>query len=222
MRSMPRAGSERSSAPDFEDADARDRALGRSWDTRGIRAFYGTFSPIARLDAQRRGRDPGRVARIAEQRLRRSSERTLVTSLYTRAEEADRRARGPYNPHRVRSHDAPRSRCADVLGRRRRRDRRVEMDGADRPRPLRGPEALHRARALVRRDQPAHTRRETALARVRGHRRCARAIRSRRRESSTRSRRRARRSCRSCTRCAASATSGSAAASTTPNNSRAG
>ena len=41
------------------------------------------------------------------------------------------------------------------------------------PRPLRGPAAVHRARALVRRDQPANARRAAPLARVRGDRRAA-------------------------------------------------
>ena len=49
-----------------------------------------------------------------------------------------------------------------------------------------GPQALHRARALVRRDQPADARRAAPLARVRGDRRSARAIRSHRHASSTR------------------------------------
>ena len=66
---------------------------------------------------------------------------------------------------RVHPHDAPRSRRADVLGRRRRRDRRLEVDRAHHPRPLRGPTQVHGTRALVRRNQPADARRATALAR---------------------------------------------------------
>ena len=45
--------------------------------------------------------------------------------------------------------------CAEIVG--------VEVDRADRPRPLRGAAPLHRDRALLRRHQPAHARRAAAL-----------------------------------------------------------
>ena len=54
-----------------------------NWDTRGIRALYGTFSPIARLDHERRTAILDGVARIAERDFGGRVERTLVTSLYT-------------------------------------------------------------------------------------------------------------------------------------------
>jgi SAM-dependent methyltransferase len=54
-----------------------------TWDTPGIRALYGTFSPIARLDETRRTEILDGVARIAEQDFAGRVERTLVTSLYT-------------------------------------------------------------------------------------------------------------------------------------------
>ena len=53
------------------------------WDTEGLRALYGTFSPIARLDHERRAAILDGVARIAERDFGGRVERTLVTSLYT-------------------------------------------------------------------------------------------------------------------------------------------
>ncbi len=53
-----------------------------SWDTEGIRALYGTFSPIARLDETRRNEILDGVARIAERDFGGHVDRTLVTSLY--------------------------------------------------------------------------------------------------------------------------------------------
>ena len=63
--------------------------------------------------------------------------------------------RWAYNEVMNGPHDAPRARRPDVLGRRVRRDRRPEMDGTDRPRPLRGRQPFHRARARLPRHQPA-------------------------------------------------------------------
>jgi hypothetical protein len=60
-----------------------------------------------------------------------------------------------------------------MFGRRSCRDRRLEVDRAHRPRPLRRPTPVHRARALVRGHQPAHVGRAAALARVGGDRRAA-------------------------------------------------
>ena len=61
----------------------RSRAGRATWDTTGIRALYGTFSPIARLDESRRTEILDGVARIAERDFGGRVERTLVTSLYT-------------------------------------------------------------------------------------------------------------------------------------------
>jgi SAM-dependent methyltransferase len=54
-----------------------------SWDTNGIRALYGTFSPIARLDEPRRKKILNEIAHIAREDFGGRVERTLVTSLYT-------------------------------------------------------------------------------------------------------------------------------------------
>lgn len=77
--------------------DARSRALqaagfggcahelirwSASWDVDGIRALYGTFSPIARLQQARRTEILDGVARIAERGFGGRVERALVTSLY--------------------------------------------------------------------------------------------------------------------------------------------
>lgn len=53
------------------------------WDTEGIRALYGTFSPIARLDEARKKEILDGVARVAERDFGGRVERTLITSLYT-------------------------------------------------------------------------------------------------------------------------------------------
>ena len=53
------------------------------WDTTGIRALYGTFSPIARLDEARKTEILDGIAEIAERDFGGRVERTLVTSLYT-------------------------------------------------------------------------------------------------------------------------------------------
>jgi SAM-dependent methyltransferase len=54
-----------------------------SWDTNGIRALYGTFSPIARLEEPRRVEILDEIARIAREDFGGRVDRTLVTSLYT-------------------------------------------------------------------------------------------------------------------------------------------
>jgi SAM-dependent methyltransferase len=54
-----------------------------TWDTSGIRTLYATFSPIARLDAERQDEILDDVARIAERDFGGRVERTLLTSLYT-------------------------------------------------------------------------------------------------------------------------------------------
>lgn len=53
------------------------------WDTNGIRALYGTFSPIARLDEERRDEILDAVAHIAEHEFGGRVERTLLTSIFT-------------------------------------------------------------------------------------------------------------------------------------------
>ncbi len=54
-----------------------------SWDTAGIRGLYATFSPIRRLDEERREPFLDEIARIAERDFGGRVERTLTTSLYT-------------------------------------------------------------------------------------------------------------------------------------------
>ncbi len=54
-----------------------------SWDTDGIRALYGSFSPILRLEEDRREALLDEIARIAERDFDGHVKRTLTTSLYT-------------------------------------------------------------------------------------------------------------------------------------------
>jgi SAM-dependent methyltransferase len=54
-----------------------------TWDAAGIRALYGTFSPIARLDEQRRRELLDEIARIAEDDFDGVVHRNIRTSLYT-------------------------------------------------------------------------------------------------------------------------------------------
>jgi len=70
-------------AAGFEDAEHELVPWHTSWDTQGIRALYGTFSPIARLDETRRAAILDGVARIAEEEFAGRVERTLLTSIYT-------------------------------------------------------------------------------------------------------------------------------------------
>ncbi|CAN5800007.1 hypothetical protein BH20ACT14_BH20ACT14_19320 [soil metagenome] len=67
----------------FEDANHEILRWNASWDTQGIRALYGTFSPIARLDETRKTEILDGVAEIAERDFGGRVSRTLVTSLYT-------------------------------------------------------------------------------------------------------------------------------------------
>lgn len=66
-------------------ADATYEAFGwdAHWDTAGIRALYGTFSPIARLDEERRTAILDGIARIAEEDFGGRVSRRLLTALYT-------------------------------------------------------------------------------------------------------------------------------------------
>jgi len=54
-----------------------------TWDTEGIRALYGTFSPILRLEPAQRKEILDEIARIAAQQFGGRVSRTLTTSLYT-------------------------------------------------------------------------------------------------------------------------------------------
>jgi SAM-dependent methyltransferase len=54
-----------------------------SWDTKGIRDLYATFSPITSLDTESRTAILGEIARVAEQNFGGRVERTLRTSIYT-------------------------------------------------------------------------------------------------------------------------------------------
>lgn len=67
----------------FEDTDHELARWSANWDTAGIRALYGTFSPIARLDDARREEILDEIARIAAADFGGRVERTLLTSLYT-------------------------------------------------------------------------------------------------------------------------------------------
>jgi SAM-dependent methyltransferase len=67
----------------FEQPEHELARWSTSWDTAGIRALYGTFSLIARLDAATRTEILDEIARIAREDFGGRVERTLVTSLYT-------------------------------------------------------------------------------------------------------------------------------------------
>ena len=67
----------------FEDVEHEIVQWTAGWDTVHIRALYGTFSPIARLDSRRRNEILDAIASIAEADFGGHVERTLTTSLYT-------------------------------------------------------------------------------------------------------------------------------------------
>jgi SAM-dependent methyltransferase len=67
----------------FSDAEVQTTRWSASWDSAGIRALYGTFSPISRLDESRRTAILDGVERIAEQDFGGRVERRLLTVLYT-------------------------------------------------------------------------------------------------------------------------------------------
>jgi len=69
-------------AAGFEDANHEIVRWEASWDTEGIRALYGTFSPIARLQESRKTEILDGVAHIADRDFGGRVNRTLVTSLY--------------------------------------------------------------------------------------------------------------------------------------------
>jgi SAM-dependent methyltransferase len=66
----------------FEAAEHETMRFTAQWDTAGVRALYGTFSPIARLDEPQRREILDGVARVAED-FGGMITRTLTTSLYT-------------------------------------------------------------------------------------------------------------------------------------------
>ncbi len=70
-------------AAGFEEATYEVARWDFHWDTAGIRALYGTFSPIARLDEERRTEILDGIARIAEEQFGGRVGRTLLTALYT-------------------------------------------------------------------------------------------------------------------------------------------
>jgi SAM-dependent methyltransferase len=67
----------------FEDIEHETVRWEAGWNTAGIRALYGTFSPVARLDAASRNDLLDGVARIAERDFGGRVQRTLITSIYT-------------------------------------------------------------------------------------------------------------------------------------------
>jgi SAM-dependent methyltransferase len=67
----------------FEDLSHQVTRWTASWDAEGVRALYGTFSPIARLDVTRKTGILDAVARIAERDFGGRVTRRLTTSLYT-------------------------------------------------------------------------------------------------------------------------------------------
>jgi SAM-dependent methyltransferase len=70
-------------AAGFEGAEHERMRWEARWDTDGIRALYGTFSPIARLEEAHKTEILDGIALIAERDFGGRVERTLVTSLYT-------------------------------------------------------------------------------------------------------------------------------------------
>jgi len=70
-------------AAGFESSEHELIRWSASWDSKGIRALYATFSPIIRLDAERRTTILDEIACIAEQDFGGRVERTLRTSIYT-------------------------------------------------------------------------------------------------------------------------------------------
>ena len=70
-------------AADFTDVSHDLVRWDATWDTEGIRALYGTFSPILRLEPARRKEILDEIARIAAQQFGGRVSRTLTTSLYT-------------------------------------------------------------------------------------------------------------------------------------------
>ena len=70
-------------AAGFEDLEHELAPWHAEWDTTGIRELYGSFSPIARLEAEPRKRILDGVAEIAERDFGGRVERRLLTTIYT-------------------------------------------------------------------------------------------------------------------------------------------
>jgi hypothetical protein len=69
--------------PGTGQATRRLAAWDASWDTAGIRALYGSFSPILRLDDDSRTDVLDEIARIANQDFGGRVSRAITTALYT-------------------------------------------------------------------------------------------------------------------------------------------
>jgi SAM-dependent methyltransferase len=69
-------------AAGFEELSYETVRWDAHWDTVGIRALYGTFSPIARLDEERRTEILDGIARLADEQFDGRVGRTLLTALY--------------------------------------------------------------------------------------------------------------------------------------------
>jgi SAM-dependent methyltransferase len=67
----------------FADAQHELVEWDASWDARGIRALYGSFSPVLRLESSRRTALLDEIARIAQDEFGGHVSRALMTSLYT-------------------------------------------------------------------------------------------------------------------------------------------
>jgi SAM-dependent methyltransferase len=67
----------------FEEGTYEVTRWDADWDTAGIRALYGTFSPIARLDEERQTEILDGIARVADEQFGGQVGRTLLTALYT-------------------------------------------------------------------------------------------------------------------------------------------
>lgn len=70
-------------AAGFVDAEHELAEWDTSWDTAGIRALYGSLSPILRLDERRRTELLDEIARIADQDFGGRVSRAITTALYT-------------------------------------------------------------------------------------------------------------------------------------------
>ena len=171
--STARHASPRSKGPGSSTVEHEVVAWQASWDTEGIRALYATFSPICATrgasgrprfsTASSASRSTTSVVASSARSSRRSTphdarlERTTATSAST-----------SYNPivdsrTMLPIHAAPTcsvAGAAEIVGSK--WTVLIVHDLSE------GPAAVHPARAVMRRDQPADARRATALARVRG------------------------------------------------------
>jgi SAM-dependent methyltransferase len=79
----------------FEEAAVETTRWTASWDSHGIRALYGTFSPISRLPAPRRNAILDAIERIAAVHFGGRVERRLLTVQYTARKPGGRRRSTP-------------------------------------------------------------------------------------------------------------------------------